>query len=73
MVNISLLQIKQVNSKIFFASLAQGNLANKSDIADLVKKTNFDDKLKNLNKNVTSHKIKHVLVENELNELSKKV
>ena len=32
-----------------------------------------DDKLKNLNKNVTSNKTKHVLVENELNELSKKV
>ena len=32
--------------------------------------TDFDDKLKNLNKNVTSNKTKHVLVENELNELT---
>ena len=38
-----------------------------------MKKTDIDDKLKSLNKNVTSNKTKHVLVENELNELSKKV
>ena len=33
----------------------------------------MDNKLKYLNKNVTSNKTKHVLVENELNELSEKV
>ena len=38
-----------------------------------MKKTNFDDKLKILNKNITSNKTKHGLTENELNELSKKV
>ena len=32
----------------------------------------FDDKLNNLNEKVTSNKTKHVLVENELNELWKK-
>ena len=32
----------------------------------------FDDKLNNWNEKVTSNKTKHVLVENELNELSKK-
>ena len=38
------------------------------------KKADFDNELKKkLNKNVTSNKIKHVLVENELNELSEKV
>ena len=31
------------------------------------------NRLKNLNKNVTSNKTKHVPVENELNELSRKV
>ena len=41
-----------------------------SDIADFVKKTDFDDKLKNVNKKITSDK--HVLVENELHELSEK-
>ena len=34
-----------------------------------MKKTDFDNKLKNLNKNVTSNKTEHVLVENELNGL----
>ena len=53
--------------------MKQVNLASKNDIADFVKKTDFDDKLKNLNKKVTSNKAKHVLVENELNEQSKKL
>ena len=38
-----------------------------------MKKTNFDDKLKNLNEKINSNKTKHVLVENELNERLKKV
>ena len=37
------------------------------------KKTDFDDKLKNLNKNVTSNKTKHVLIKKGLNELLEKV
>ena len=37
----------------------------------MYEKTDLDDKLKNFNKNVTSNK--HVVVENELNELSEKV
>ena len=48
------------------ARLAQANSASKNDIVNFVKKTDFD-------KNVTSNKIKHVLIENELNELSEKV
>ena len=39
----------------------------------MIKKRDFDDKLNNLNANVTSNKTKHVLVENELNELSKNI
>ena len=35
--------------------------------------TDFDDKLKNLDKEITSNKTKHVLNENELNKLSEKV
>ena len=38
-----------------------------------MKKTNFDEKLKNLNEKINSNKTKHVLVENELNERLKKV
>ena len=45
----------------------------KSDISNFEKKADFHDKLKNINKNVISKKTKHVLVEKELNELSKKV
>ena len=32
-------------------------------------KTDFDDKLSNLNRKITENKTKHVLVENELNKL----
>ena len=53
--------------------MAQENLASKIDITSFVKRTDFDDKLKKLNKNITSIKTKHVLAENELNKLSKKV
>ena len=45
------------------ARLKQANLATKADIHDFVEKTIFDNKLKNLNKNVTSNKSKQVLVE----------
>ena len=40
-------------SDSFTARLKKANLASKNDIADFVKKTDFDDKLKNFNKNVT--------------------
>ena len=46
----------------FAARLAPANLASKNDIANFIKKTDFDDKLKHLNKNITSNK-------NELNTL----
>ena len=45
--------------------LARWNIASKNDIAALVKKTDFNNKLKNLNKKITSNKTKHVLVKNE--------
>ena len=39
----------------------------------MVKKTYFDEKLKNINTKVTLNKSKHVLIENKLNELLKKL
>ena len=48
------------------------SLATKDDIADFVKETDFYNKLKNLNKKVTSKKTKHLPVENTLDELSEK-
>ena len=38
----------------------------------LVKKSDLDDKLMNLNREFTLNKTKHVLVDNESNELLKK-
>ena len=60
MIMINILLLKNFIS--FTAKLKQSNLASKSDIANFVKKTDYNNKLKN----VTSNK-------NELNELSKKV
>ena len=51
--------------------VAQANIASKNDITNFIKKTDFDDKLKNLKKKVTSIKTKHTLIENELNDFSK--
>ena len=63
----------KLTSENFAAKLAQANLASENDIANFVKKADFDGEFKNLNKNVTSNKTKHLLVENELNELLEKV
>ena len=54
-------------------TLKEAKLAAKSDIANFVKEIDFDEKLRNVNKKVTLNKSKHLLVENELNELSEKV
>ena len=66
-------EFNKVAAKNFASRLAQVNLASKTDIANLVKKTDFDDKLKILSKKFTSNKTKHILAENELNELQEKV
>ena len=55
-------EFNKFTAEIFNLTLKRANLASKSDIANFVKKTDFDNKLKD----VTSNK-------NELNELSKKV
>ena len=60
MINILLLQ--KLTSENFDVRFKQANLARKSDIVNFAKKTDFDNKLKD----VASNK-------NELNELSKKV
>ena len=49
----------------FASKLGQANLASKNDIANFVRKTDFEDKLKNLNKKATSNKTKNKLVEDE--------
>ena len=62
-------EFNKLTSENFTARVKQANLVSKSDIANFVKNTDFDDKLKNLNKKITSNKTKHVLVENELKKL----
>ena len=56
----------------FTARLKQSNLGTKCDITDFVKKADFNYKLKNLNKKITSNKSKHLLVENEQKKLQDK-
>ena len=64
MIMINILLLKNIRNLTVI--LAKANLTSKSDIANFVKKTDFDDKLINSHKNNTSDK-------NELNEQSKKV
>ena len=53
-------EVNKIMSKSFAARWAQANLASKNDNVALVKKTDFYDKLKNLNKKGTRNKAKHV-------------
>ena len=50
----------------FAGKLEQANLPSKYDVANFVRKTYFDDKLKTLNKKVYLNKPKHILIQNEL-------
>ena len=63
-------EFNKLTAENFAARLEQANLASKSDIANLVNKTIL---IISFNKRINSNKTKHVLVENELNELSKKL
>ena len=67
-------ELIKTTSENFAARLKQANLASKSGIDNFVNKTDFDNKLSGFNKEISTskNKTKHVLVENELNELSKK-
>ena len=58
-------EFNKLTSENFIATLVKASLASKNDIANLLKKTDFDIKLKNLNRNVISNK-------NQLNELPQK-
>ena len=70
---ITTLKFNKLTSENFSARLAEANLARKNDIVNSVKKADFDDKLKDLNKKGTSNKTKHVLAENDVNEISENV
>ena len=53
-------EFNKLAADVFNARLSQANL---------VTKTDFDDKLSNLNRKIISNKTKHVLVENEFKKL----
>ena len=59
MINI-LIMPNKLASDVFNARLAQINS---------IRKTDFDAKLSSLNRKITQNKSKHLLIENELNEL----
>ena len=61
-------KVTNSTSDYFTARLAQENLASKNNIADFVKKADFDDKVKNLNKKITSNKTRHILVKTKLDD-----
>ena len=53
-------EFNKLAADVFNARLAQANL---------VTKTDFDDKLSNLNRKITKNKADHLLVQNKLNKL----
>ena len=59
-------EFNKLAAENFAARLAQANLASKNNIANFIKKTDLDNKLKTLNEKVTSNKSKQLLIENEL-------
>ena len=69
MTNISLQRNLIKKSQEIFL---KAKLATKNDIADFLKKTIFDEKLKEINKEVTTNKTKHVAAEKILTDLTKK-
>ena len=73
MTKILILKNLIINGKKFAARLAQAKLAIKADIDGFVEKTDFEDKLKNLNKKVTSNKTEYVEAEKKLIDLRNKV
>ena len=52
-------EFNKSTAKTFKVRLIEVNLVSK-DIDNFVKKTDFDNKLKNINKKVTSNKIRHI-------------
>ena len=53
--------------------LARAKSVTKADISDFIKMKDFYNKLKSLNKKVTSNKAKHVEAENKVTDLTNKI
>ena len=70
---ITTLEFNKLTAENFTARLKQANLAINGDIPDFIKKSDFHDQLKTLNKKVTSNKSKHFIVKNEIKKLRDKI
>ena len=66
-------ELNKLTSENFSARLKQANLTNNANIADFVKKTDFDNKLKKLIKTVSSNKVKTCRGLKKLIDLANKV
>ena len=62
-----------VAAENFAARLKQANIATKADFDDFVENTDFDNKLKDLNENLTSNKTSHVGAKQKLTDLTNKI
>ena len=58
--NITTQGFDKLKSKKFAVRLKEAKLSTKKDIVDFIKKTDFDKKLKNINKKVISNKTRHL-------------
>ena len=54
-----------------FNKLTSENFAPRLAQANLIKKTNFDNKMSDLNRNIVSNKTKNLIIENELKKLKR--
>ena len=66
-------KFNKLTARNVVARLKLANLAFNGDVYDFVEKANFDDKLKNLNKKVTSNKTKHLKTEKKLIDVTNKI
>ena len=66
---ITIPELNKLTAENLTERLAQANLASKGDIANFVKATDLDGKLKKLHKKIVSNKTKYLLVKNELRKL----
>ena len=68
--HITTQEVKKLMAEKFGKRLKQANSGKKKDTTDFVKNTDFDNKLKSINKKITS---KNVETEKNLNDLAEKV
>ena len=68
---IYILIFQNLKLRNFAARLAEANLATKRDITNFANKTDFDEKLNNIDKKVTWNKTKDLLVKNKFKKLQR--